>query len=293
MIRSMTGFGRAEGRVGSRLIGVEIRSVNHRHAEVRVKVPARLAALEDPLRLRLSASVTRGRVDATVNVTGPEEIPPVEINHALVGAYLKAAAEISERHGIPGSVRLESILTLPGAVSVRSANGAVSPEDQKGIEGAFDRAIAALQQARAAEGKRLSTDIVERLRRIRKHRDAIDRRAKGLPKRTAVRLRARVEELVHGVTIDPMRLAQEVALLASRTDVTEELVRLAGHVDEALVTLRDSKEPAGKKLDFLLQEMHREANTINSKTEDLGVSRDTLAIKAEVEKIREQAQNIE
>jgi len=148
-------------------------------------------------------------------------------------------------------------------------------------------------QARAAEGKRLAADIVARLRRVRKHRDAIDRRAKGLPKRLAVKLRERVEELVRDATIDPMRLAQEVALLASRTDVTEELVRLAGHVDEALVTMRDSSEPAGKKLDFLLQEMHREANTINSKTEDLGVSRDTLAIKAEVEKIREQAQNIE
>ena len=289
----MTGFGRGERTAGSLHIDVEIRSVNHRHAEVRVKVPSRLAGLEDALRQRLGSAVTRGRVDATINLSGSEETAPVEVNHALVAAYLKAAGEIAERHGLKGAVGLESVLSLPGAVSVRSGNGDLTAEQQKLVLGAFENAVGELQEARGAEGKRLAADIVKRLKAILKHKDLITRRAKGLPGRYARRLTERVEEIRKGVQVDPMRLAQEVALLASRSDITEELVRLGGHVEQALAYMSKPAEPVGKKLDFLLQEMHREANTINSKTEDLQISRDTLAIKAEVEKVREQAQNIE
>ena len=293
MIRSMTGFGRGKGSAGPLLVEVEIRSVNHRHAEVRVKVPPRLASLEDPLRQKLSAVITRGRVDATVNLSGADEVAPVEVDHSLVAAYLRAASEIAKRHSLSGAVNLESVLALPGAVSLRATNGAVTPEQQRAVDTAFEAAINELQGARALEGKRLAADIVKRLKLILHHRDAIARRAKGLPGRYAKRLAARVKEIREGMQIDPLRLAQEVALLASRSDVTEELVRLEGHVEQALAYMTRQNEAIGKKLDFLLQEMHREANTINSKTEELEISRDTLAIKAEVEKVREQAQNIE
>jgi len=293
MIRSMTGFGRGERRSGTFLVDVEVRSVNHRHAEVRVKVPPRLAPIEDSLRQKLGASITRGRVDATVNISGAEEVAPVEVNHSLIAGYLAAAGEITERHGLMGTVSLETILSLPGAVSLRAGNGSVTAEQQKAVEGAFEAAVAELQKARASEGKRLAADIAARLKLILKHRDAVERRARGLPGRYAKRLAERVEEIKKGLTVDPMRLAQEVALLASRSDITEELVRLQGHVEQALAYLSQAGEPVGKKLDFLLQEMHREANTINSKTEDLQISRDTIAIKAEIEKVREQAQNIE
>jgi uncharacterized protein (TIGR00255 family) len=289
----MTGFGRGERTAGSLHVDVEIRSVNHRHAEVRVKVPSRLAALEDALRQRLGAAVTRGRVDATINLAGTEETAPIEINHSLVAAYLRAAGEIAERHALKGAIGLESVLALPGAVSLRSGNGDLTSEQQKAVLAAFEAAIEELQEARAAEGKRLAADIVRRLKAILKHRDLITRRARGLPGRYARRLTERVDEIRKGVQVDPIRLAQEVAILASRSDITEELVRLQGHVEQALDYMRRPSEPVGKKLDFLLQEMHREANTINSKTEDLQISRDTLAIKAEVEKVREQAQNIE
>jgi uncharacterized protein (TIGR00255 family) len=272
---------------------VEIRSVNHRHAEVRVKVPPRLASMEDALRQKLGAAVTRGRVDATINVSIAEETAPVEVNHALVAAYLKAAGEIGQRHGLKGAVSLESVLALPGAVSLKTGNGTVTDDQIEAVEGAFKTAVEGLQKARSAEGKRLAVDIVKRLKAILKHRETIVKRAKGLPGRYAKRLTDRVDEIRKGMQIDPLRLAQEVALLASRSDITEELVRLEGHVEQALKYMGESKEPVGKKLDFLLQEMHREANTINSKTEDLEISRETLAIKAEVEKVREQAQNIE
>ena len=293
MIRSMTGFGRGERRTGSFAVSVEIRSVNHRHAEFRVKVPPPLAGLEDDLRQRLSRALTRGRVDAQVTISGLDLRAPVEVDHALVAAYLEAASRIASRHGLEGAVSLESVLSLPGVVSLRNDPPALGDEHRSAVGAAFEAALAGLESARAAEGRHLASDLEKRLRAIERLRASIGRRARGMVPRCAKRLRARIAEIDGGRAVDPARLAQEVAILASRSDITEELVRLEGHVRQARQILKDPKEPAGKRLDFLLQEMHREANTINSKSEDLGISRDTLTIKAEVEKIREQVQNVE
>jgi uncharacterized protein (TIGR00255 family) len=293
MIRSMTGFGRGEVRSGPLHVGVEIRSVNHRHSEVRVKVPASISSMEEALRQRLAAAFARGRVDATVNVSGLELPAPIEVNHALIAAYVRIAKEVAERHELGGSISLETALGLPGAVSLRGDNGALNPAQKEAVDSAFEMAVEDLQKSRAREGKHLAADVEKRLRAVEKHRAAIARQAKGLPVRYAKRLRARVDEIEAGRSVDPARLAQEVAILASRSDITEELVRLGAHVAEAIRCVKDPKEPAGKKLDFILQEMHREANTINSKAEDLEIGRGALAIKAEVEKLREQAQNLE
>jgi uncharacterized protein (TIGR00255 family) len=200
---------------------------------------------------------------------------------------------VAARHGLGGAVSLESVLALPGAVTLRTADGALDPEQRAAVEAAFDAAVAELQRSRAREGRRLASDLTRRMRAIRRHRAAVARRAKGLPARCAKRLAARLEEIEGGRAVEPQRLAQEVAILAGRSDITEELVRLEGHVEESLRLLREAGEPVGKKLDFLLQEMHREANTINSKSEDLDISRRALAVKAEIEKVREQIQNIE
>lgn len=293
MIRSMTGFGRAERRAGSLLVGVEIRCVNHRFAEVRVKVPRTLSALEEPLRKRLAAAIGRGRADATVSVSGTESRNPVAVNQELVAAYLKAGAEISRKHKIEGSLPMASLLSLPGVVTVRAENGALSAAQRKVVEGAFEAALREVLRARSREGKHLVKDIRRRLRVIAGHRAALGRRARGASSRHERRLQERLADLGATSKVDPARLAQEVAILASRSDVTEELVRLEGHVLQAGRLLGKPREPVGKKMDFLLQEMHREANTINSKSEDLEISRLSLAVKAEVEKIREQSQNLE
>ncbi len=293
MIRSMTGFGRAERRWGSLRVGVEIRSVNGRHAEVRVKVPPPLAALEEGLRRRLGAAVLRGRAEATVTVSGLEMSAPVEVNHALIRGYMVAAREVARKHRLAGEVTLESVLALPGAVTVRTGGGELPAAGRRVVEAAFAAAIEVLQRSRAREGRHLAADLGRRLRRLDAHREALGRRARGAAPRWATRLRARLAEIARGVEVDPARLAQEVAFLASRCDVTEEIVRLESHVAEARKLIEADGDPAGRKLDFLVQEMHREANTINSKSEDLQVSRHALAIKAEIEKIREQAQNIE
>lgn len=294
MIRSMTGFGRSEHKSGSVLVAVEIRCVNHRFAELRVKVPRALAPLEDALRQRMAASIARGRADATVSISGLVGDAPVEVNHELIRAYVAAGAEVAKRHGLPGEITLQAVLSLPGAVSVRGGeNGALSKAEERAVEQAFDAALEELAAARAKEGKHLAADVSRRLKQMQKHRAAIAARARNTGTRYSKRLRERLAAIEESPHVDPARLAQEVALLASRSDVTEELVRLDGHIRQAETLLKGGKEPVGKRLDFLVQEMLREANTINSKSEELEISRDALAIKAEIEKTREQIQNIE
>jgi len=290
----MTGFGRSESKSGPMLVAVEIRCVNHRFADLRVRVPRNLASMEEPLRQRLAGAVTRGRADATVSISGQVSEAPVEVNHALIEAYLKAASEVGKRHKLAGEITLQSVLSLPGAVSVRgSDNGALSKSEERAVEKAFDKALKELTKARSREGKHLAADVGKRLALIQTHRAAIEERAGKSSTRYAKKLSERLSAIDDSPHIDPARLAQEVALLASRSDVTEELVRLDGHIRQAAVLLKGGKEPVGKRLDFLVQEMLREANTINSKSEELEISRSALAIKAEIEKIREQVQNIE
>lgn len=293
MIRSMTGFGRAERTRGTLRVGVEIRSVNHRHAEVRVKVPSPLAALEEDLRRRLGAAVRRGRAEATVTVSGLEISAPVEVNHALIRGYLQAARKVARTHKLAGAVTLESVLALPGAVTMKADGGELPPSGRNVIVAAFDAAVVEFERSRQREGSHLAGDLGKRLKVLERHRAALVRLSGDASTRWVKRLMARLEEMPRAVEVDPTRLAQEVAFLASRSDVTEELVRLQSHVAQARELLSGIGEPVGRKLDFLLQEMHREANTINSKSEDLDVSGHALAIKAEIEKIREQAQNIE
>ncbi len=292
MIRSMTGFGRSERRSGAVQVGVEIRCVNHRYAEARVRVPRVLASMEEALRQRLAAAVARGRAEASVSITGLRSRAPVEVNHSLLAAYLKAGTEIAARHGIPGSISLESLLALPGAVSLRNDDDPLSAAQRRLVEGTFDAAVREMRRARLREGRHLAADIRNRLRKIARFKAAIAARARKSVARWARRVKERASQIA-SVQVDPNRLAQEVALLASRSDITEELVRLAGHVKQAVALLGRPKEPVGKRLDFLLQEMHRETNTINSKAEDLEISRLALAVKGEIEKIREQVQNLE
>lgn len=293
MIRSMTGFGRAHRSAGALRIEVEIRSVNHRHAEVRLKLPPALGDLEEALRGRLAAAVRRGRAEASVVITGLQAAAPVEVNHGLIRGYLQAAEEVGRRHRLEGSVSLESVLALPGAVTVKTDEGALSPRQRKAVEGAFAAAVKQFERERTREGKHLLGDLVRRFKTVERHRSAVLARSRGAPGRWARRLRERLREIDEVSKVEPARLAQEVAFLASRGDITEELVRLEGHLEQAAKLLRQPAEPVGRRLDFLLQEMQREANTINAKSDDLRVSRHALAIKAELEKIREQAQNIE
>ena len=297
MIKSMTGFGRGEAGSGGFRVTVELRSVNHRFAEARVRVPSDLAGLEAPLQQRVLRKVARGRVDATVNVARDESSAALfEVNRAAVASSVRVARSLKEEFGLDGGLSVSTLLSLPEALRGRQGSSEPSADERKALYQAFDAALDAHDAMRSREGQIMARDLGRRVTLIRKLVRRIARKAPAVAARQADRLRERVEELMgkSGVRapVDPARLAQEAAILADRSDITEEIVRLEGHLEQIEGLLKDS-EPVGKRLDFLMQELNREANTINSKSGDLEIGQAAIEIKAEIEKLREQVQNVE
>jgi uncharacterized protein (TIGR00255 family) len=224
----------------------------------------------------------------------------MEINRPIVSSYMKAAESLKKEFGLVGEVTIQSILDLPDVLKTRLPPGAASRQEQEAVLTAFDAAMSAHETMRLEEGKILARDIGQRIVVIRKLQERIAKRAPRMLPLYIKRLKHRLGELNgagarggRAVSIDDSRLAQEVALVADRSDITEELVRLAGYLEQLEGLLGRTTEPIGKKLDFIMQEMNREANTINSKAIDLSICQDAIDVKAEVEKIREQVQNIE
>lgn len=215
----------------------------------------------------------------------------IEVDTALVDSYIQAARRIQKRHRLAGELSLDTIMRLPEVVRPRDEEGPGAGRDAVVMK-AFGRALAAHDAMRVREGKILERDILGRMKTIGRLRESMAKRAPEVVPAHRKRLIERLNEAA-GLRVDEGRLAQEVALLAEKADITEELVRLAGYVEQTGEILGRAKEPVGKKLDFIMQEMNREANTINSKSVDLDLCRDALEVKAEVEKIREQVQNIE
>jgi uncharacterized protein (TIGR00255 family) len=260
-----------------------------------MRLPAEVGLLEPALRSAVQERVSRGRIDIAVVIVSTR--PPgcrVEVNRDLVAGFLKAASELKKEFRLKGSVGLETLLALPGAVVLQAqaaANDGVAPAL---LREALRQALDGYDAMREAEGRRLAEDLGSHLAAIRAAARRIEEEARGLPQAYAGRLKERLAHLLEGErSLDEARLAQEVALLAGRVDITEELVRLQGYVDQAEATLEKPQGPVGKTLDFIMQEMNREANTISSKAEALPICQEALRIKAEVEKIREQVQNLE
>jgi len=218
----------------------------------------------------------------------------VTINREVIARYLEAAAALAADFKLPGTLTLESALALPGAVRIDYRREEdPSSQERPILLAALDGALAAYEQCRAVEGGRLAGDLAGRLRSVEADLGEIDRLAASTTDEYLAKLRKRIRALLEEVPVDEGRLIQEAAYQASRTDVTEEVVRLQAHLQQMQDTLSSAEGPVGKSLDFLVQEMHREANTIGSKAEHLAISQAVLRVKAEVEKIREQVQNIE
>lgn len=297
----MTGFGRGEATVGPFRAAVEVRSVNHRFADLRVKLPVEISGLEQVLHQRAQNRVGRGRLDINVSIArSSDEAPPIEINRPLVVSYIRAAQHLKNDFNLTGDVTVQAVLALPDALKNRGSSGPLSPQEQQGLLVAFDMAMAAHESMRVEEGRILARDINRRIATLKRLQDRIAKRAPRMLPLYVRRLKSRIKDLNGSrgreglaIDVDESRLAQEVAMVAERSDITEELVRLAGYLEQIEGLLGDPKEPVGKKLDFIMQEMNREANTINSKAIDLGICQDAIEVKAEVEKIREQVQNIE
>jgi len=290
-IRSMTGFGRAEGRVGPYDVVVEAKSVNHRFLEISVRLPRDWSFAEMAVRDRVKARLHRGRLDVAVSLAGTgAEAGEVHVDWGLVDALVEADRALCDKLGIEFDPRAaRQWLMFPGAVAVRPA--ALSEEEAvSSLVGLVDTALDKLIAMREREGGDLAQACNGYLREVEAHLRHIRDRAPASVAAYRASLLARVSEL--GVSVDEARLAQEVALFADRVAIDEELVRLEAHVR----AMRDDlgrTEPVGRRLDFLVQEMHREVNTIAAKSQDAEISQHVVEMKALVEKLREQAQNVE
>jgi uncharacterized protein (TIGR00255 family) len=295
MIRSMTGFGQSSAGIDGFRVTVEVRSVNHRFADVRLRLPDGLSALEADLRRRVLERIQRGRVEMDVRVERSSAgSSPAVLNRAVVDGLVAVARTLRDDYGVEGALDLGAVLAVPGVIQWEAPRLTLSEGGQKAVQDAVEGALRSVDADRTREGASLAADLLERLSRMQSLVGEIS----GLAPRVPDTLRRRITERLAGVTpgfeIDPQRLAQEAAPLADRSDVTEELVRLGGHLEQARELLRQADgEPVGKRLDFLLQEIHRETNTITSKSQDLEISRRALDLKAETEKVREQVQNLE
>ena len=298
MIRSMTGYSRVATEEAGFALTVSIRGTNHRFLDPQLRLPSSLEALEPVVRRLLKEHVLRGHVEITVGFTGAGATE-LEIDRKLLAAYLKAYQTLKQEFGAAAEPDLMALLRVPGLVV--TGNGEMAPEEMEIIRQMLERAaaqaLAKLNEMRAREGKSLERDLLLRLTRLEALRRTISHLAEKAPQFYKQRLEGRIRDLSGSVEMDSGRLAQEVAYLASRSDIAEELTRFQSHLDQVRQLLAESSE-VGKKLDFLLQEMNREANTLLSKTTDvpevgLEITRQAIEMKTEIEKLREQAQNIE
>ena len=296
MIRSMTGFGRASFEFEGLTFDVEVRSVNHRYLDARVRLPRVLAALEGEVRARVQGSFSRGKVDLTVSAAGGGAPPArLEIDLDAAHAYLDAAATLQSREDLPGELEVAALLARPGVA--RFAEPELSGETLlEAFFDAVDAALAALEAMRAAEGAALERELLPRVAAVEVMATSLEARAGEVQESVREKLRRRAEQLRQDTgVLDEARLHQEVVLAADRLDVTEELVRLRSHVEQfrRIVAEGGPGKPVGRRLDFLLQEFGREANTIGSKGSDAPIAHEVVELKAEIERLREQVQNVE
>jgi len=291
-LNSMTGFGRGESESNGLTITVELKSVNHRFLDLSIRTPRQLSALEEVVRQTLKRRFARGRVEASVYCNFADSaMKNVSINMQLVESYLSAAKTISKVTGIKNKVTMADVLRLPEVISFEKAE-----IDEEAIRPVLDDALAkdcdALEAARKAEGQRISEDILARIDILAGIVEQIEAREPIVIEEYRQRLRAKLEEYLADSEIDPNRFNQEILYFTDKANVTEEMVRLKSHFAQLRETL--SKNSAnGRSLDFIVQELNREFNTTGSKSSDLTVTNCVLSAKAEVEKIREQVQNIE
>jgi uncharacterized protein (TIGR00255 family) len=296
LIRSMTGYGRSAFNVEGVGFEVEIRTVNHRYLDVRVKLPRLLSDRELDVKARVQGVLSRGKVDLGVAMAGgAAPTQRLRLDLETAHQYVEAARTLAESASVTGSLDVTSLLSLPGVA--RFEERELSVEDLgEGLLDAVGRALDALDSMRRQEGEALAREFAERLARVRELAGALESRSAAVQEAVRERLRKRAESLRQETgLLDEARLHQEIVLAADRLDVIEEIVRLRSHVDqfEQITSEAESGQPVGRRLDFLLQEMGREANTIGSKGSDAPVAHDVVELKTELERIREQVQNVE
>ena len=294
LIKSMTGFGRGEYTDGKRNITVEIKAVNHRYADISVKMPRRYGFAEEKIKAQVKETLRRGKVEVSVMVENiTENDINIKLNLPLARQYYENLKTLKESFSLGGELTLELLANMPEVVKAMA-----DVEDEEEITRAIlipvSQAALDLENMRRAEGEKLAADLREKGRHIKSLLDKIEERAPGVVRDYTQRLRQRITELLDGsAAIPEERILTEAAIFADKSAIDEEITRLNSHLSQLERILSADGEAQGKKLDFLVQEMNREANTIGSKANDITITGYMLEIKSEIEKIREQVQNIE
>ena len=292
MVKSMTGYGRAREMRNGRDITVEVRSVNNRYLDCTIKMPRAYIFAEDRMKARVQQAISRGKVDVfvTIDASAADETV-VAVNEPLARGYYEALTRLKTMFFLPGEVTPEVLAKFPDVLAVTKAE-----EDVEAIAAdicaVLDDALAAYNDMRAVEGEKLASDVAGRVTTIETVVGRVEERSPQTVAAYRQRLEAKMQEVLQSTTIDESRILTEAAIFADKIAVDEETVRLRSHIAQLRAMLA-SDEPVGRKLDFLIQEVNRECNTIGSKCSDLTIAQDVVNMKAEVEKIREQVQNME
>ncbi|MCY1714305.1 YicC/YloC family endoribonuclease [Caproiciproducens galactitolivorans] len=292
MIRSMTGFGRCEKMMNGRNIIVEIKSVNHRYFEFSSRITRGYGFLDDKLKSYLQSKISRGKIDVFVSVETMEDVDAqVLVNHSLAAGYVNALRELSQRYNLREDISVGTVSRYTDIFTVHKA-----PEDEaviwNSVQAVTDEALQAFLAMREAEGARLKDDVLQRAQTILEIVGKIEERSPQTVSEYQQKLSQKMQEMLGDSNIDEQRILTEAAIFADKVAVSEETVRLRSHFDQ-FANMLNSNEAIGRKLDFIVQEMNREANTIGSKCVDSQIAYMVVDIKAEIEKIREQIQNIE
>ena len=292
MIYSMTGFGRGEYTENDRKMIVEMKSVNHRYCDVNVRLPRKLNFLENDIKAYIKKKLSRGKIDVFITYEdNSDKQESIRYNASLAGEYMSYFNKIAEDFGIDNDIAVSHISRYPDVLVIEEQG---DDEDLlwKIMKSALDLSIEKMMNTRSVEGEHLKKDILGKIEIMNKALDEVETYSPQVVEDYKVKLHARIEDLMDKAAVDEERLAMEVAVFADKSCIDEEIVRLRSHIAHVGSTL-DLDQPIGRKLDFLAQEMNREANTILSKANNIGISNHGLELKTEIEKIREQIQNIE
>ena len=291
MIKSMTGYGRANVSKNEREYQIEIKSVNHRYLDVSVKMPRQLSYLEETIKKEISSKVKRGKIDVFVTFeNNSAEGKEIKINTELAKAYIDELKKLAEKENILADIQVTDISKYPDVLNIQNSQDDETIKEE--VIETIKNATENLVQMREVEGTKISEDLTERLDKIQLKINEISKLSTGLIEEYVVKLEERIKEILKNQEVDKSRLAQEVVIYADKCSIEEEVTRLNSHISQ-FKTLLSSNEAIGKKLDFIVQEMNRETNTIGSKANKLEITNGVIDIKTEIENIREQVQNIE
>ena len=293
MIRSMTGYGKQNLSLEGREYQIEIKSVNHRYLDINVKIPKAISYLEETIKKEISNKIKRGKIDVFVSFeNNSEEGRKIEINKQLAKLYIEQLKELAQEEKIESNIEVMDIAKIPDVLTIKvdEENSKIKDEIKQVTQGAVTRIL----EMKNIEGEKISQDLLQRIRNIQSEIVEISAKSTGLIEEYVVKLEKRVKELLKNDEVDKSRLAQEVVIYADKCSIEEEITRLKSHIFQFENLISNNQDGAiGKKLDFIIQEMNRETNTIGSKANNLEITNGVIDIKTEIEDIREQVQNIE